>query len=224
MKPLPRENTIWEFLRARIFMIFDTCFTVSSRIHILSTFYRILSVLGLHFGTLGTTFWGLFFRSRKMPEVLLVSAPGSRPSSTPPGEGGNWETSGRHLGGIWEASGRHLGGIWEASGRHLGDIWEASGRHLEGIWEASGRHLEGIWGASETPGRHLGGLGDIWKASGRIWEASGRHLGSIWEASRRHLGGKGPEEAQRRLGLKKLIDVCSQMQKFLLFFNFAMHF
>ena len=35
-----------------------------------------------------------------------------------------------------------------------------------------------------------------------------------------HLGGKGPEEAQRRLGLKKLIDVCSQMQKLHLFFQF----
>ena len=95
MKPLPRENTIWEFLRAHMFMIFGTCFTVSSRIHILSIFYRILSVLGLHFGTLGTTFWGLFFRSRKMPASVLVCAPGWRPSSTPPGEGGNWETSGR---------------------------------------------------------------------------------------------------------------------------------
>ena len=51
MKPLPRENRIWESLRARIFTIFDTFFTVSSRIHILSTFYRILSVFGLHFGT-----------------------------------------------------------------------------------------------------------------------------------------------------------------------------
>ena len=96
----------------------------------LSTFYRILTVLGIHFGSLGPTFWGLFFRSQKMPEVLLHCAPGGRPSSTPPGEGGNWE------------------------------------------------------------------------------------------ASRRHLGGKGPEEAQRRLGLKKLIDVCSQMQKFLLCFQF----
>ena len=134
MKPLPRENTILEFLRVRIFMIFGTCFTVSSRIHILSIFHRILSVLELHFGTLGTTFWGLFFRSRKTPGSFLHCAPGWRPSWTPPGEGGNWE------------------------------------------------------------------------------------------ASRRHLGGKGPEEAQRRLGLKKLIDVCSQMQKFLLFFNFTIRF
>ena len=156
MKPLPRENMIWVFLRAHIFMIFGTCFTVSSRIHILSIFYRILSVLGLHFGTLGSTFWGLFFRSQKMQNVFLQCAPGWRPSSTPPGEGGNWEESGRHLGGIWEASGRHLGGTWEAPRRHLGD--------------------------------------------------------------------KGPEEAQRRLGLKKLIDVCSQMQKFLLFDKFMMRF
>ena len=134
MKPLPRENTIWEFLRAHIFIIFGTCFTVSSRIHILSICYRILSVLGLHFETLGPTFWGLFFRSRTTQKIFLPCAPESGPSSTPPGEGGNWE------------------------------------------------------------------------------------------ASRRHLGGKGPEEAQRRLGLKKLIDVCSQMQKFLLFFNFTRRF
>ena len=125
MKPLPRENTIWEFLRAHIFMIFGTCFTVSSRIHILSIFYRILSVLGLHFGTLGTTFWGLFFRSRKTPGSFLQLAPELRPSSTPPGEGGNWETSGRHLGDIWETSGRHLGNIWETSGSHLVGIWDS---------------------------------------------------------------------------------------------------
>ena len=128
MKPLPRENTIWEFLRACIFTIFDTCFTVSSRVHILSSFYRILSVLGRHFGTLGTTFGGLFFRSPKTQKIFFLSAPEGRPSSTPPGEGGNWEASGRHLGGIWEASGRHLGNIWDASGRHLGGIWEASRR------------------------------------------------------------------------------------------------
>ena len=39
--------------------------------------------------------------------------------------------------------------------------------------------------------------------------------GGNWEAFRKYLGGKGPEEPQRRLGLKKLIDFCSQMQKFL---------
>ena len=100
MKPLPRENTIWEFLRTHIFMIFSTCFTVNSKSHILSIFHRILSVLGLHFGTLGTTFWGLVFRSKKMQKIFLGCAPGSRPSSTPRGEGGNWEASGRHLGGI----------------------------------------------------------------------------------------------------------------------------
>ena len=105
MKPLPRENTIWEFLRAHIFMIFRTCFTVSSRIHILRIFFFVL-----------------------------------------------------------------LGGS----------------------------HLE------------KGG--------------TGRHLGGIWEASRRHLGGKGPEEAQRRLALKKLIDICSQKQKLHLFFNLTMRF
>ena len=100
MKPLPRENTIWEFLRARIFIIFDSFITVSSRINILSIFYRILSALGLHFGTLGTTFGGHFFRSQKMQKLFLVSAPELRPSSTPPGEGGNWEAPGRHLGDI----------------------------------------------------------------------------------------------------------------------------
>ena len=89
MKPLPRENTIWEFLRAQIFMILGTCFTVSSRIYILSIFYRILSVLGPHFETLGPTFWKHIFRSQKLPEIFLVSAPGATPSSTPPGEGGN---------------------------------------------------------------------------------------------------------------------------------------
>ena len=50
-KPLPRENTIWEFLKAHIFIILGTCFAVSSRILILSIFYRILSVLGLHLVT-----------------------------------------------------------------------------------------------------------------------------------------------------------------------------
>ena len=145
MKHLPRENTIWEFLRAPVFMIFGTCFKVNSKIHILSMFYQIILFWELHFGPLGPTFWGLFFRSRKTPEVLLPCAPGSEPSSTPPGEGGNWK----------------------ASGMHLGDIWEASGRHL---------------------------------------------------------GDKGQEEVQRRLGLKKLIDVCSQMQKLLLFINFTRRF
>jgi len=33
----------------------------------------------------------------------------------------------------------------------------------------------------------------------------------------RHVGGKGPGEIQRRLGRGKLIDVCSQIQKFLVF-------
>ena len=78
-----------------MFMIFGTCFTVSSRIHILSIFYRILSVLGLHFGTLGTTFWRHIFRSLKTPGSFLHCAPGAAASSTPPGEGGNWEASRR---------------------------------------------------------------------------------------------------------------------------------
>ena len=129
MKPLQREKSILEFLRARIFTIFGTCCTVSSKTHILSIFYRILAVLGLHFDTLGPTCWGLFFRSEK----YQIIAPGGRPSWTPPGEGGNWEvweTSGRHLGGlgsIWEVSGRLLGRIWEAPGRQLGDIWGLRG-------------------------------------------------------------------------------------------------
>ena len=118
MKPLPRENTIWEFLRAYMFVIFGTFFTVSSRVHILSIFYRILLVWELHLGTLGTTFEGLFFRSRKTPGSFLHCAPEGRPSATPRGEGGNWETPGKHLGDICETSGRHLGG----SGRHLGGI------------------------------------------------------------------------------------------------------
>ena len=159
MKPLPRENTFWEFLRAHIFVIFGTCFTVSSRINILSIFHRILSVLGLHFGTMGTTFGGHFsgLKNMEMPFYIALLSRG------------------------------HLRPLREKGG---------TGRHLGGIWETSGRHLRG--------------LGDIWEASGR----SGKHLGGIWEASRRHLGGKGPEEAQRRLGLKKLIDFCSQMQHF----------
>ena len=130
MKPLSRENTIWEFLRKHIFMISGTCFTVSSRINILSTFYQILLILGLHFGTLGPTFRGLFFRPGTTPKICFFLLLGRG---------------------------------------HLG------------------------------PHREKGGTG-------------------------RHLGGKGPEEAQRRLGLKKLIDVCSQMQKFLLFFNFTKRF
>ena len=100
MKPLRHENTILEFLRAYIFMIFGTCFTVNSKIYILSFLYQILLFLGLHFGTLGTTFEGLFFRSRKTPGSFLHCAPGAEASSIPPGEGGNWEASGRHLGGI----------------------------------------------------------------------------------------------------------------------------
>ena len=95
---------------------------------------HVIDVLS-NFETLGPTFWRHIFRSQKLPEFFF-SAPGWRPSSTPPGEGGNWE-------------------------------------------------------ASE----------------------------SNWEASVRHLGGKEPEEAQRRLGRKKLIDICSQMGKFLLFSN-----
>ena len=46
-------------------------------------------IWGLHVGTSGTTFWGLFFRSH------FFSAPGWRPSSTPQREGGNWEASRR---------------------------------------------------------------------------------------------------------------------------------
>ena len=89
MKPLLRENTIWEFLRIHIFMIFGTFFTVSSRVHILSIFYRILSVLGLHFGTLGTTFGDHFLKSKQYQIICLPYAPELRPSSTPRGEGGN---------------------------------------------------------------------------------------------------------------------------------------
>ena len=89
MKPLPRENTIWEFPRAHIFVIFSTFFTASSRIHILSIFHRILSVWGLHFGTLGTTFGGHFLKSKKYQIIRLHCAPEGRPSATPPGEGGN---------------------------------------------------------------------------------------------------------------------------------------
>ena len=66
MKPLPRENTIWEFPRAHLFVIWGTFVTVSSRVHILSTFYRIFKILALHFGALGTTFRDQFFRSKNI--------------------------------------------------------------------------------------------------------------------------------------------------------------
>ena len=89
MKHLLSENMILEIMRIQSFRIFDICVKVGSRIHILSTSYRFSTVWGLHFGSLGPTFWGLFFRSRKTPGSFLQLAPGWRPSSTPPGEGGN---------------------------------------------------------------------------------------------------------------------------------------
>ena len=91
-------------------MIFGTFFTVSSKTHILSIFYQILSVWGLHFGTVGTTFWDLFFRSQKMQNIFLQLAPGWRPSSTPRGEG--------ELGGICEETARQgARGETEETGR-----------------------------------------------------------------------------------------------------------
>ena len=121
MKPLPRENTISEFLRAHIFMIFGICFTVSSRIHILSTFLSHFIGLGIPFWHLGDDFRGSFFQVSK-----------------------------------------------NARERFTLRFW------VEAIFDPSGKRGE--------------------------------------------LGGKGPEEAQRRLGVKKLIDVCSQMQQFLFVF------
>ena len=47
-------------------------------------------------------------------------------------------------------------------------------------------------------------------------EAHTRHPGGTQAAPRRH------PRLQRALGEEKLIEVCSQMQKFFLFFNFAM--
>ena len=159
MKPLPCENTIWELPRSHIFIIFDTCVRVHSRVPVFLIFYRIFMILALHLGTLGTTFRDHFFRSKKYQIIVLHSHPEAGPSSTPPGEGGNWEASGRHLGDIWETSGRHLGDIWKASGRHLEGIRDTSGQHLGGsgrIWEASGKHLGGIWEASSRRGARGG--------------------------------------------------------------------
>ena len=48
--------------------------------------------------TFASFFEGHFFRSQKSENVFLGFAPGLRLSWTPPGEGGNWEASGRHLG------------------------------------------------------------------------------------------------------------------------------
>ena len=70
----------------------------SSRTGILSNFDRILAIWALHLETFGSTFGGHFFRSQKSQKVFFVSDPGSGLSWTHPGEGGNWEASGRHLG------------------------------------------------------------------------------------------------------------------------------
>ena len=75
-------------------MIFGTCSTVSSRIHILSIFDRILIILGLHLETFASTFDGHIFRSQKTEMSFLGCAPGSWLSWTPLGEGRNWEASG----------------------------------------------------------------------------------------------------------------------------------
>ncbi len=87
---------------------FHTFFKTSSRTGILSIFDRILVILGLHLETFASTFGSHFFRSQKSQKSFFEPAPGLRLSATPPGEGGNWQTSRRHLGG------GHLGGIWEA--------------------------------------------------------------------------------------------------------------
>ena len=121
MKPLPRENTIWEFLRARTFMIFGTSFTVSSKTHILSIFYRILSVLGLHFGTLGPTFLGLFFRSGKTQQIFLLRS-WVEAICDPSGRRGE-------LGGIWfpfryfSLVDLTLGGAWASPWDHPGSTF-----------------------------------------------------------------------------------------------------
>ena len=83
---------------------FSSCFhafsKTSSRAGILSIFYRILVIWGLHFETFASTFGSHFFRSQKSQNVFFGPAPGSRPSWTPPGEGGN-RRPGSDLGGIW---------------------------------------------------------------------------------------------------------------------------
>ena len=77
----------------------------SSRTGILSNFDRILAIWGLHLETFGRTFGDHFFRSQKSQKGFFEPAPGARLSWTPAGEGGNWETFGRHLGGIWAKGG-----------------------------------------------------------------------------------------------------------------------
>ena len=67
----------------------------------------------------GSTFGVMFSGHKQKLKGFSGSAPGPRPSVTPPGEGGNFKASGRHPVGT---SGRHLGGIWKASGRQLGGI------------------------------------------------------------------------------------------------------
>ena len=133
MKPLPRENTILEFLRTQMFMIFGTCFKVSSRIHILSICYRILSVLGVHVETLGPTFWDLFFRSPKSQNMFFFVLLG-RGHLGPHREKGE-------LGKIWglDTFRAFLGGFWEAPGKDLGGTQEARG--AQGAQEAQRRIL-----------------------------------------------------------------------------------
>ena len=91
--------------RQGVSLFFHQFFKTSSRASMLSMFYRFLAIWGLHLETFGSTFGGHFFRSQKSEKIFLGCAPGLRLSWTPPGEGGNWGTFGRHLGGIWAKGG-----------------------------------------------------------------------------------------------------------------------
>ncbi len=117
MQPLQCENTILEFLRARIFMIFLYIFKTNSRTNLLSIFCRFLMALWFHFGTILDNilqlFWPSFSSTKNMKrsDWLWNPVEGILDTSQIRGE----------LGGIWEPSGRPLG----ASGKPLGSIWEA---------------------------------------------------------------------------------------------------
>ena len=102
---------------------------------------------------------------------------------------------------------RGLGG---PSGGRLGSpSWPkmAPARSQEGPWEGHGGVMGGP-GALPRGSRVV--LGRTWRPGGRPGEA----LGQSWEISGGALGGQGSHGRSRGLESKKLIDVCSGMQKF----------
>jgi len=110
MQPLPRETTVFQYPEARCFIIFPCIFQDKFWNRHFIDFRSNFGHLRSPFGDLWLHFWGHVFRSQKSQNIVLVSAPGARPSVTNLREGGNWEASGRHLRGIWGARGQRRPG------------------------------------------------------------------------------------------------------------------